>query len=53
MIPLQCQMVEQILIKRMTVDGIRENSLNHWLAESEEDDPVYCGFPRCEKHNTF
>lgn len=41
------------LIKRMTVDNIREDSLNHWLSESEEDDPVYCGFPRCEKHNTF
>ncbi len=41
------------LIKRMTVDDIRENSLNHWLSESEEDDPVYCDFPRCKKHNTF
>ena len=30
------------------MDDIRENSLNHWLSESEEDDPVYCGFPRCD-----
>ncbi len=41
------------LINRMTIDDIREDSLNDWLAESETDDPVYCDFPRCEKHNTF
>lgn len=41
------------LIRRMTVDDIREESLNHWLSEAKEDDPVWCGFPRCEKHNTF
>lgn len=37
----------------MTVDDIRKKLLNHWLSESEEDDPVYCGFSRCEKHNIF
>ena len=41
------------LINRMTVDDIREDSLNDWLSKSEADDPVYCDFPRCEKHNTF
>lgn len=41
------------LINRMTIDDIRENSLNHWLAESEGNDPVYCNFPRCKIHNTF
>ena len=41
------------LIRRMTVDDIRENALDHWLSELEEDDPVWCGFPRCEKHNIF
>lgn len=41
------------LINRMTIDDIRENSLNLWLSEAEEDDPVHCGFPRCKKHNTF
>ena len=30
-----------------------EASLNEWLAESEAGDPVWCGFPRCKKHNTF
>ena len=41
------------LINRMTADDIREDSLNDWLSKSEADDPVYCDFPRCEKHNTF
>ena len=41
------------LIRRMTMDDIREESLNHWLSEAKEDDPVWCGFPRCEKHNIF
>ena len=41
------------LINRMTVDDIREDSLNDWLSKSEADNPVYCDFPRCEKHNTF
>lgn len=41
------------LINRMTIHDIKENALNHWLSESEANDPVYCGFPRCKKHNTF
>lgn len=41
------------LINKMTVDDIREDSLNHWLAESKANDPIYCGFPRCKKHHTF
>lgn len=41
------------LINRMTVDDIREDSLEYWLSESEGDDPVCCDFPRCKKHNIF
>lgn len=41
------------LIRRMTADDIREESLNQWLSEAEADDPIRCGFPRCEKHNVF
>ena len=41
------------LINRMTADDIRDDSLNDWLSKSEDDNPVYCDFPRCEKHNTF
>lgn len=41
------------LINRMTADDIREDSLERWLSEAEENDPVYRDFPRCKKHNTF
>lgn len=41
------------LIKRMTVDDIRENALKEWISAAKKDDPVLCGFPKCSKHNTF
>lgn len=41
------------LINRMTINDIREDALRNWLAESEAGDPVYCNFPRCNKHNIF
>ena len=41
------------LIRRMTVDDIREDSLARWLAEAEEGDPVFCRFPICQKHHIF
>ena len=41
------------LINRMTADEIRAASLCHWLSESDANDPIHCGFPRCEKHNTL
>lgn len=41
------------LIDRMTVDDIREEESRNWMSEAEENDPVRCGFPRCEKHGIF
>lgn len=41
------------LICRMTADDIRKDSLSRWLAEADEEDPVPCHFPRCQKHHTF
>lgn len=41
------------LINRMTMDDIKENALREWLLKADANDPVYKGFPRCEKHNTF
>lgn len=41
------------LINRMTMDAIRENALREWMLQADANDPVYTGFPRCEKHNTF
>lgn len=39
-----------VLIKRMTLMDIDENNLKEWLAESEPDDPVCCGYPKCPNH---
>lgn len=41
------------LINKMTADDIQEEVLTDWLSGADENDPVRCGFPRCEKHNTF
>lgn len=41
------------LIRRMTADEIQASALSDWLAQAEPDDPVRCGFPRCERHHTF
>lgn len=41
------------LINRMSIEDIREDALNDWLSQADADDPVYNGFPRCEKHGTF
>ncbi|MDE6596718.1 MAG: hypothetical protein K2K44_12025 [Oscillospiraceae bacterium] len=50
---LRCLDTFENLIDRMTADNICENSLNNWLSEADENDPVYGGFPKCRKHNTF
>lgn len=41
------------LIDRMSVDDIDEENLNEWLLAADADDPVNCGFPKCEKHDTY
>ena len=41
------------LISRMTVEEIREDSLNNWLFEAEATDPIHCNFPRCKIHGIF
>lgn len=41
------------LIERMTVDDIEEKYLTEWLSQGTADDPVNCGFPKCEKHDTY
>lgn len=43
----------RVYIERMTENNIREKELYEWIAASENDDPVNCGFPRCKKHNTL
>ncbi len=38
------------LVEQMTVDKINEKEQEEWLESCDKDDPVKCGFPRCEKH---
>lgn len=32
---------------------IYPGALEEWLENAEEDDPVLCGFPKCEKHEAL
>ena len=41
------------LIERMTYEDIDEDYLTEWLSGAEANDPVYCGFPKCEKHDAY
>jgi len=41
------------MIAAMTADDICETSLSDWLADADETDPVNCGFPKCEIHDTY
>lgn len=41
------------LIERMTADDIIDASLDEWLSEADENDPVKCGFPKCAVHDTY
>jgi len=41
------------LIERMAFEDIDENYLTEWLSQAEADDPVNCGFPKCEKHDAY
>ena len=38
------------LISPMTAKDVDENAVKEWLSAAESDDPVICGFPKCEKH---
>lgn len=42
-----------INVPDMTVENILEGSLNEWLSEAEENDPVRCGFPKCKIHDAY
>lgn len=38
------------MISQITAEDVDENAVKEWLAAAERDDPVICGFPKCEKH---
>lgn len=39
------------LLEKMRIDDIQKDALSEWLSAAESDDPVFCGFPKCKKHN--
>lgn len=41
------------LIAQLKRSDIKPDSLEEWLAEATENDPVRCGFPRCSRHDTL
>lgn len=41
------------MISQMTAADTDVNAAREWLAAAEADDPVLCGYPRCEKHETL
>ena len=41
------------MISAFTVNNIMPDVLNEWVGSKEEDDPVLCGFPKCEKHDAL
>lgn len=41
------------LIKRVTADDIDDEEIKKWYGYSKSDDPMYNGFPKCEKHGVF
>lgn len=41
------------MISRLTAENVDENASKEWLNSAESDDPVICGFPKCEKHETL
>lgn len=41
------------LFEQMTEDLIDESSRKEWLDSADDNDPIKCGFPRCEKHNVL
>ncbi len=41
------------MVSALTVNDIMPYILEEWLEAAEPDDPVLCGFPKCEKHGAL
>lgn len=41
------------LIEKMESDMIDERAGIEWREAAKENDPILCGFPKCEKHSVF
>lgn len=41
------------MISKLEAKDILPNALGEWLTAADSDDPVMCGFPKCEKHGVY
>lgn len=41
------------MISHLEAKYILPNALGEWLTAADSDDPVVCGFPKCEKHGVY
>ena len=41
------------LVTAVTPQIINKTTLNDWLSDKDNDDPVNCGFPKCRKHGVL
>lgn len=41
------------LVYEFGAEDIVPGAADEWLGAAEEDDPVLCGFPKCEKHGVL
>lgn len=41
------------MMSAFTVNDILPGVLQEWLGAADENDPVLCGFPKCEKHDAL
>lgn len=41
------------MISKLNAECVLPNALGEWISAADKDDPVLCGFPRCEKHGVL
>lgn len=41
------------MLSTLAAKDIDPNALGEWLADADSDDPVFLGFPKCEKHGAL
>lgn len=41
------------LISKLDFKYVLPNALGEWIMAADSDDPVICGFPKCEKHGAL
>lgn len=41
------------MLSKLAAKDIDPSALGEWLADADSDDPVFLGFPKCEKHGAL